>query len=68
MDGRKDGWMDGGHELIYECWLWELMGGEMDGWMTCFVSFVATSIEVVGHENEHVCDNKQTMEQHSSSI
>jgi hypothetical protein len=44
------------------------MGGEMDGWMTCFVSFVATSIEVVGHENEHVCDNKQTMEQHSSSI
>ncbi len=22
------------------------MGGKMDGWMTCFVSFVATSNEV----------------------
>jgi len=22
------------------------MGGKMDGWMTCFVSFIATSIKV----------------------
>jgi hypothetical protein len=34
MDGQKDGW----HELIFKCWLWELMGdgvdGRKEGWMT----------------------------------
>jgi hypothetical protein len=42
MDGWKDGW----HELIYECWVWELMGGGTDGWMEGWMTWA--NLRVLG--------------------